>query len=354
MRAAIIGLPQSGKTTLYTAVTGQQVDAGEMTHEHVGVVQVADERLDYLTTLYKPKKTTHATIEFVDVPGFSLEDRHGVEEFKRHLPAVRQADVLVSVIRDFESNTVPPYRNRVDPSADLTELWEEFVYADLDAVTTRIDRIEKALKKPSGSHDAEKRELLALQRCQEALEKSQAISTVLTSEDERKTLASFAFLTETPWVVVYNVSEDHASDAAPEVPEHAHAAIALCAETEAEIAQLSEADRPAFLEDLGVTEPARDRLLHSCFAAAGLITFFTVGDREARAWTIRAGSSALDVAGNIHTDLARGFIRAETVALSDLRAAGNMRSAKADGKVRQEGKTYIVQEGDVILIRFNV
>ncbi|MFH1265647.1 MAG: DUF933 domain-containing protein [Planctomycetota bacterium] len=354
MRAVIIGLPQSGKSTLYAAVTGQQVPTGEMPQEHVAVVHAPDERLDFLVTLYKPKKTTCATIEFVDVPGFSLADRHGVDELKRHLPAIRQADVLIGVIRDFENESVPAYRDRLDPTADLTELWEEFVYADLEAVTTRIDRIEKALKKPTATHDAEKRELHVLERCREALEKSQAISSVLTSEDERKTLASFAFLTETPWVVVYNVSEDHASDAAPSVPEHAHAAIALCAETEAEIAQLSEADRPAFLADLGVSEPARDRLLRACFKAAGLLTFFTVGDKEARAWTTREGSSALDVAGNIHTDLARGFIRAETVAWTDLHTAGNMRLAKADGKVRQEGKAYIVQEGDIILIRFNV
>jgi len=354
MRAAIIGLPQSGKTTLFAAVTGQQVDQGEAPQEHLGAVSVPDERVDFLAGLYKPKKTTYATMEFVDVPGFSLADRHGLDEFRRHLPTVRQSELLVGVIRDFTNDAVPPYRDRVDAPADLTELWEEFVFADLEAVGNRIERLEKALTKPTRSHETEKRELLLMEKCRDALENLRPLSEVLTSVEEKKTLSSFGFLTEKPFVVVYNVDEDHAATAHVEVPEHARAAIVLSAEAEVEIAQLDEADRPTFLEDLGVTEPAREHLVRACFQALGLITFLTVGDPEVHAWTIRQGATALEAAGCVHSDLARGFIRAETVAFEDLIAAGDMRSAKAAGKVRQESKTYIVQDGDLILIKFNV
>ncbi|MCK4658595.1 MAG: YchF family ATPase [Phycisphaerae bacterium] len=354
MRAAIIGLPQSGKSTLFTAATGKQIDPADLPQEHFGNVPVPDERVDFLTALYKPKKTTYATIEFVDIPGFSLADKHGIDEFKRHLPTARQAELLIGVIRNFENPAVPPYRQRVDPQADLNELWEEFVYADLEVVTNRIERLEKSLKKPTKTHEAEKREMQLMEKCREALEDTLPLSSVLTSEDDKKALGSFAFLTEKPWVVVYNVDEDRASVEPPEPPKHALSTIALCAETEAEIAQLDETDRPAFLADLGVTEPAQNRLLRLCYKAMGFVTFLTVGDDEVRAWPIRRGASALEAAGKIHSDLARGFIRAETVAYEDLKTAGDMRFAKAAGKVRQEGKGYIVQDGDIIFIKFNL
>ena len=354
MRAAIIGLPQSGKSVLYTAVTGRTVAAGAAPQEHVASVPLPDERLDYLVKLYKPKKTTPANLEFIDVPGFSLAERHGVEEFKRHLPVIRQADLLVGVVRDFKNPAVPAYRNRIDPRAELTELWEEFVFGDLEAVTNRIERVDKGLKKPSRSHEAEKHEMQYLERWRQALENLQRVSTAFTSDEERRAAGSFAFLTEKPWVVVYNVDEARAASVKPDAPEHAAAVVALCAQTEADIAQLDEADRAAFLQDLGVTEPARNRLLRACYDGMGLVTFFTVGEDDVRAWPIKRGSAALEAAASIHTDLARGFIRAETVAFADLRAAGDMKSAKAGGKVRQEGKGYVVQDGDVILIKFNV
>ncbi|MFH0981368.1 MAG: DUF933 domain-containing protein [Planctomycetota bacterium] len=353
MRAAIIGLPQSGKSTLFAAITDQRIDP-TMPQEHLGTVSVPDERVDFLTALYKPKKITHATMEFVDIPGFSLADRHGVEEFRRHLPAIRQADLLVGVVRDFKNPAMPPYRNRIDPEADLTELWEELVFADLESVTNRIERLEKTLAKPSQTHEAEKREMHLMERCRAALENMTPLSVVVTTEEEKKALSSFAFLTEKPWVVVYNVDEDRAATVQPQTPKHARAAIALCAETEAEIAQLDEADRPAFLKDFGVTEPARNRVLHACLQASGRITFLTANENEAHAWAIPRSSTALEAAAAIHADLARGFIRAETVAIADLRAAGDIKAAKAAGKVRQEGKTYVVQDGDVILIKFNV
>jgi len=354
MRAALIGLPQSGKSAVFAAMTGLVTPPGEAQHEHVATVHVPEPRLEFLTRLYKPKRVTEAAIEFLDVPGFSLQSAHGQEELRKHLPAVRQSDVLVAVVRDFRNDLVPAYRNRVDPQADLAELWDEFLFADLYTVTNRIEKLDKALSKPSKTHDQEKRELAVLHRCREALESGRPLSAVLTSPEEIKMLASFAFLTEKPLVVVYNVGEDRAGEAAPAPPVHARACLTLCAGVEAEIARLEPGDRAAFLADLGLAAPGRDRLIRACFEAAGMIVFLTMGPDEVRAWDIPGGTSAVDAAGKIHTDLARGFIRAETVAYADLCAAGDIRAARAAGKVRQEGKTYVVQDGDVLNIKFNV
>ncbi len=354
MRSAIIGLPSSGKSTVFTAATGLVPQPGHAPREQVGVVRVPEPRLKFLAELYQPKKVTEATIEFVDVPGFSLDDPHGQDEFRRHLPTIRQSELLVAVVRDFEDQTVPAYRDRVDAKADLSELWEEFLFADFDTVNTRVEKLEKALGKPSKTHDEEKKELALLLRCREGLENGQPLSAVLGGPDEARMVGSFGFLTEKPLVVVYNVAEDRAAEPAPPPPEHAVGAISLCAQTEAEIAQLEPDDRPAFLADLGLQAPACDRVVQTCFSALGLILFFTVGPNEVRAWPLAGGTPAVEAAGKIHTDLARGFIRAETVAYADLVETGDMRSAKSAGKVRQEGKTYVVQDGDVITIKFNV
>jgi len=355
MKAAVIGMPQSGKSTVFAAVTGLDMPPEGVPREHLGVVHVPEPRLGFLAELYKPKRVVEPTMEFVDVPGCSLSDAHGQEEFRKHLPAIRQADLLVAVVRDFQDPNVPAYRDRVDPAADLTELWEECLFADLDAVTTRIQKIEKALTKPTKTHDHDKRELALLIRCREGLESEQPISAIIQTPDETQLVSSFGLLTEKPVVVVYNVSEDRAAEPPPATPPHSQAAISLSAKTEAEIAQLDPDDRPAFLADLGLEAPARDRLIQVCFEALGLIVFLTVsGKDEIRAWAIGKGATALEAAGKVHSDMARGFIRAETVAYGDLVEAGDVRGAKASGKVRQEGKTYIVQDGDVITIKFNV
>jgi len=354
MKASIVGLPQSGKSTVFTAATGMAPAVGDTHRERLGMVRVPEPRLELLIRLDRPKKVTEATFEFVDVPGFSLDDPHGRDEFRRHLPAVRQSELLVLVVRDFEDETVPAYRDRVDRQADLTELWDEFLFADLETVSARVEKLEKALTKPTRTHDQEKRELALLTRCRDGLENSEPLSSVISTPEEARQVSSFGFLTEKPLVVVYNVSEDQAAEPAPDPPEHAVAAINLCARSEAEIAQLDPEDRPAFLADLGLEAPACDRLARTCFGALGLVVFLTHGADEVRAWPIPRGSTAVEAAGKIHSDLARGFIRAETVAYADLEAAGDMRAAKAAGKVRQEGKTYVVQDGDILTIRFNV
>ncbi len=354
MRIAFIGPLSSGKSTLFRAVTGQHAAAHHGQGEQIAIVKVPDRRLDFLAELYKPKKYTEATIECLDVPGFSQETAAQQAEFRKSLPAIRKCDALVAVVRAFDHPSVPAYRNRVNARADLEELTSELIFCDLEAVTTRVERLEKQLKKPTKTHDQDKRELELMGRCREALENEKPLSSTIQTEDDRRALASFAFVTELPLIVVINVNEDQASAPPPFEYAHAKATISLCAETEEQIAQLEPADRAAFLADLGVKEPARDRLVRTCYDAVGLISFLTCGEDEVRAWSIKKGSDAVEAAGKIHTDIARGFIRAETVAFEDLKAHGDMKGAKAAGKIRLEGKTYVVQDGDVINFRFNV
>ncbi len=354
MRIAFVGPPQSGKTTLFRAVTGVSDSGHHAGGEQLAVVKVPDARLDVLEKLYKPKKYTEATMDCLDVPGFSHETAAASAEFRKALPSVRKCDALVAVVRAFDNPSVPAYRNRVDAPADLKELASELLFCDLETVTNRVERLEKSLKKPTKTLDQEKRELELMQRCQQALESEQPLAGVVRSDDDRKMLLSFQFLTMKPLIVVVNVGEDQAAAEAPFQYEPAKATIALCAGTEAQIAELDTTDRKAFLEDLGVKEPARERLVRACYDAVGLISFLTAGEDEVRAWSIRRGSDAVEAAGKIHTDIARGFIRAETVAFDDMVAAGDMKGAKAAGKLRLEGKTYVVQDGDIINFRFNV
>lgn len=355
MKIAFVGPPQSGKSTLFRAVTGQPPPDHYEPGEHLGVLKVPDTRLDWLYDHYKPKKKTPATIDCVDVPGFSHETAAQQAEFRKTLSSVRQCDALVAVVRAFENDAVPTYRGRIDPKADLDELTSELNFCDLEQVTNRIEKVEKALTKPTRTHEQEKRELELLQRCQAALENEQPVSSALQTDEERKMLASFAFLTELPIIAVINVGEDQAAAGPPFEYEHAKTTISLCADSEEQISQLEDEDRQTFLADLGVAEPAGERLIQACYEAVGLISFLTAGgEEEARAWPIVRGTTAVEAAGKIHTDLARGFIRAETVAFEDLRAAGDMKAAKAAGRVRLEGKDYVIADGDVILFRFNV
>ena len=354
MKVAFVGPPMSGKSTLFRAVTGHVATSQHAVGEHMAVVKVPDERLDWLNELHPPAKKVEATIDCVDVPGFSHETAAQQAEFRKSLPSIRKCDALVAVVRAFDNDTVPAYRDRVDAKADLEELVAELVFCDLEQVTTRIEKLEKSVKKPTQSREHDKRELEVMIRCQQALENEQPISSAIQNEEEHRMLASFAFLTELPLVAVINVNDADAAAPPPFSFDQAKATIALSAETEEEIAQLEPADRQVFLDDLGVAQSARDRLITTCYDAVGLISFLTSGDDEVRAWPVLKGSNAVEAAHKIHSDIARGFIRAETVAYDDLKSHGDMKAAKAAGKVRLEGKTYIVQDGDVINFRFNV
>jgi hypothetical protein len=356
MRAALIGPPQSGKSTLFAAVAeegGSHVDLARPDQPHLAVVKIPDPRLDWLAELYQPKKVTRAELEVLDVPGFDLTDEPGRTRAKAHWPALRESDILVHVVRAFQDPTVPAYRGRVDPAADVDEMLAEMLFADLEQVTARIEKLRAALKKPTAGHDAQQRELELMQRLAEALEAERPIADAIASEAEDKLVRSFGFLSQRPALVALNGDEQDLGAEPPAMPADLPA-LRLSARIEEEIAELSPEDRAAFLGDLGLDSPARDRLIRACCRRGHLITFLTVTGPECRAWTVLAGTDAVTAAGQIHTDIARGFIRAETVAYDDLRAAGDMKAAKAAGRVRLEGKHYVVQDGDVITFRFNV
>ncbi len=355
MRVCLIGPTQSGKTTLFQAVaeaSGSGVDVSRPDQPHLATIKVPDDRLNWLAEHYQPKKTTPAELEFLDLPGFDLADSAGRQRSRQHWPAMRQSDALVYVVRAFENASVAAYRDRIDPAADIEELRSEMLFADLEQVTTRIEKLEVSVRKPTPKQSEQKHELDLMQRLQQALENEEPIRSAVANPAEDKLIRSFGFLSQKPALVVLNCCEDDLDKGDAEIA--GLRGLRLSAQIEEEIAQLPPEERGEFLADLGLDEPAADRLVRACYEQLNLISFLTVGEDECRAWTIPAGTPAVEAAGKIHTDIARGFIRAETVSYADFREGGDMKAAKAAGKVRLEGKDYIVQDGDIINFRFNV
>ena len=361
MSVALVGVAQSGKSSILTAVAGAGLapgagsapDTSRADQPHAAMVKVPDQRLQWLADLYQPKKVTPAEIELLDLPGFDLSTQAGRNRAKTHWAAMRQSDMLIFVLRAFEEASVPPYRGRIDPKADLEELLAEMLFADLEQVTSRIKKLEAAARKPTAARDEHLRELELMKRLSSALQSDKSIAEAIAGETEAKLIRSFAFLSQKPSLAVLNCAENALGEPAAEQMASLKC-IRLSAGIEAEIAQLDQSDRTDFMADLGITSPARDRLLAACYQGLNLVSFLTFVSDECRAWTIPAGTEAVAAAGKIHSDMARGFIRAETVAFDDLRSAGDMKAAKAAGKVRLEGKSYIVRDGDVINFRFNV
>ena len=356
MRVALIGPPLSGKSALFAAVAeagGSHVDLSRPDQPHLAVVKVPDERLDWLTKLHNPKKTTPAELEFLDLPGFDLSDEAGRSRARAHWMAMEQANMLVFVVAGFSNPAAPAYRNKIDSVRDAEELKQEVLFADLERVSARIDKLDAAAKKPTPRRDEQRREMELMKRLRETLENEKPISEAIQTESESKLIRSFQFLTLKPTMVVLNCGEDAAAEAGPAklagLP-----CVQLSAKIEEELAQLSLDERGEFLSDLGLTEGARDRLIRACYLRLDLVSFLTDGPDECRAWTVSAGTTAVAAAEEIHSDIARGFIRAETVAFADLQAAGDHKLAKVAGKVRLEGKDYVVTDGDVIYFRFNV
>lgn len=356
MRVALVGPPQSGKSVLFAAIAeagGSHVDTHRADQEHLAVVKVLDDRLAWLSELNSSKKITSAEVEFLDVPCLNLADESGRSAAQKRWSAIRQSDMLVYVVRAFTDESVPAYRGRINPQGDLEELVTEIVFADLDQVTARMKKLEAAICKPTPRRDEQQRELELMKHLAEALEADKPIAQTVASPAQAKLLRSFAFLSEKPALAVLNCSEGELDQDGPSqlgpLP-----CITLSAKIEEEIAQLTPEDRQEFLADLHLSAVARDRLIRACYERMNLISFLTSAPQETRAWSVPAGTDALTAAAEVHTDMARGFIRAETVGYDDLRAAGDMKAAKAAGKVRLEGKNYIVQDGDVIYFRFNV
>ncbi|RMG63195.1 MAG: redox-regulated ATPase YchF [Calditrichaeota bacterium] len=361
MEVGIIGLPYSGKSTLFSTLTGQAVPptsgAGRV-EVHRGVVQVPDPRLDALSEIFKPRKKVPATIEFLDVGGVESEKGRGGFD-AQFLQILKNTDALCLVLRDFDNEYFPHPAGRIDPRADFQLVETEFLLSDLAIVENRLARLEKQLMKARDEQG--QRELALLKRCAAQLEQEKPLRELSFTEEEEKQLKGFQFLTAKPLVVVINIDETKIQDAGRIEAAFADLAaqpgvvvVALCAKIEQEISQLEEAERKEFLQELGIEEPALPRMIRATYQLLGLISFFTVGEDECRAWTIRKGTPAQKAAGAIHSDLERGFIRAEVVHYDQFIKFKSLAACREKGLLRLEGKDYIVQDGDIITVRFNV
>lgn len=347
-RVGILGLPQSGKTTLFEILlqgAGAAPPPGASKSDRVGVVRVPDPRIDRLSALFNPKKTVYTQIQFVDsaAAGHGGKPGKGTDLFA----SVRNCDALLAVVRDFENPAVPAAQG-VDPARDLRELEAELVLNDLAICETRLERIEKELKVGKRQGEAE---AVVLRRCKEALEAERPLRELDFTAEEDKVLRGFQMLTSKPLLVVWN--QDDGSSRQPPAMGRGALAVTLRAHTEREIVALPAEERETFRRELGVAEDGLSLVIRACYQLLGLVSFFTVGPDEVRAWTIRAGESAVDAAGEIHSDLARGFIRAEVVPHDQLLELGTLARAREKGVLRVEGRDYRVQDGDCLEIRHN-
>ena len=356
MNIALAGHPLSGKSTLFSALTSMPVESADYSQKsRVGAVKVEDERVDWLAELYKPRKIVHAGLDFTDLAGLSFATPAQQDQSLKLIANIRQADMIVLVLRTFENPAVPAYRDRINAVADFEELLSEFILCDLEQVTNRVEKLKIQITKPTPDRERHKKELELMSQGVEALEAEEPISRIIRTPEDAKMISSFGFLTEKPLAVVVNVSESKLSDSPSlgQIPADI-SQLALCATLEQEMSQLDEEDRGEFMAQMQMESLAASRLVRCCYEKLGLVSFLTYGEDECRAWTIPANTPAVEAAGKIHSDLQRGFIRAEVVAFEDFKAAGSFKQAKADGKVRLESKQYLVQDGDVITIRFNV
>ncbi len=366
MQIAIVGLSGCGKTTVFNTLTHGHAETGGYggLQLNVGVVKVPDERLDRLAELFQPRKIVHADITYADLPAppASHEGHVGAEELPaEHLARLRDSDALIHVVRAWDSAAHPHPAGSVDPARDLEQLDLEFILADLAMVDRRLERLHG-----SGRHgtpaerEANEREQAILERLKPALEAGRPIRDESLDPDEEKALRGFRFLTQKPVLVLVNVGENELAEAPSLVErlrtgyDHRHAMVdALSARIEMELGELEPDEAAVFMDELGLEESSLDRVIRLSYRLVGLISFLTAGPDEVRAWPVPHGSTAVDAAGAIHTDLARGFIRAETIAYEDLLAMGSMAEARKHGKVRSEGKTYQVRDGDVIEVLFS-
>ncbi len=365
LRAGFVGLPNTGKTTLFNAVTSQTTAvianyAFSTSKPNVGVVAVPDERLAPLAKLVKTEVIVPATVEFVDIAGLVRGSSQGEGMGNQFLHAIRETDTMVQVVRCFENDAVVHVDNSIDPRRDMETIQIELALADLATVERRRERVQKTAK--SGDKTA-RAELEVLDKLQPSLEEFAPARSLSFNDEERAIARNYFLLTMKPTIYAANVSESTLSR--PDENENVEAVrevasaeqsecVVICAQLEADLVDLSPVERLEYLESLGVKSSGVDQLIKSAYRVLGLMSFLTAGEKEARAWTIPQGSRAQDAAGAIHSDIARGFIRAEIVAYQDLMRAGSYAAAREQGLLRLEGKDYIMQEGDVVNFRFNV
>lgn len=360
MKLGVVGLPNVGKSTLFNALTKGKAMAANYPFctidPNVGVVAVKDERIDTLSKLYNSKSTVYTAIEFVDIAGLVKGASKGEGLGNKFLSHIREVDAIVHVVRCFEDENITHVDGSIDPIRDIETISLELIFADMDMLERRIDRTKSAMKSGDKKYVAE---LELLNRIYATLESGKPARSMSFTKDEEEFVNSLFLLTMKKVIYVANVAEGGENcENVKKVAEYAKAenseVIALCVKLEEELSELDDEDRAMFMEELGMTESGLDKLVKKCYSLLGLISFLTAGEKETRAWTITEGTKAPQAAGKIHSDFERGFIRAEIVDYNTLIECGSYNAAKEKGKMRSEGKDYVMKDGDVVVFRFNV